>query len=1025
MIDQFSDRGALLKDAFGIEKVSHWAQGRPEEDGWFAMPDERLFPVNTPENTVASALYFATQIDSSDIDLEKVAEIADRILDAIDVHEVDKVYEDFVKRAVDAIRVSPTPLGEILPENVASQAKAPPGTPRQVGAVRIERVPKAEKANRIQALQDVMHGTVKAAAEVGETPVQRRVINALLGGGMGAGGALGARHLLQRMGKVPGPAAKFAVLPALLGAAAGGATPDPVTREERIKEILDDINKSAACKKGKTIPKKYPWAGKKSKTKGKSEVPAEKEAASKKDDKKKKGTNTNIKNKNKTKTKTVGGPGESAQYKIQRRIDDVMQTRHEYGSEASNAKRYTERIVDAMKRNAEHERFVHEPGLGTWTVRLKEDGEAIWTPEPEIKGEPAPMAETLSKEPKDLYLGHRTGKSNLGKEAGIKDVMAKLLDKAKPVAGKMTQEIVGKAAPIKSVLKSYSPEKIKEWMLPFLMGSAAGAGNARALDKMSAAPVLDYEELLRDTVGDPKLRNRLQSYVIPPGIDPSSLSGKMVNPHLAKALASGKGLSPTSQTFIQALRDSDVVNQLKGIKAKRGRAAMLPALTGLAGLGGGLLSIPAAQMAMQGGAGVTKTAEQEKEAQNFDFSPLEQTTTDKVTNRLKQALVGAGIGGGVGAAAKYLTPLRGRNIPIGLIAGLPAAFGAGLGLMKRSFASEEEAIQEAIESYQWESRKLNPMERRAFAQAIKKEADAHYIYPGEYIDREAGTVFRKEFPSMRILRMQYAQTFEDGKYAEAYEQLFDKAEELGADKFAEALYLTDGRTGVAYNWGRIPDPVEVTFGPDINDPNKNFVKCGGVLVNTVSPLMRVDLLKTFLEPDLAEKIAADPSIIENLTPALQTVIRRNIQKLAEISAAPPVEGQTTPTGPQLGPAQQQQPPVQAAPPQQGGDIESVRMRVAQMGAVDPAQVSDQVLMQVMQAIKSGLGSNPESMRRYVQAVVRGDQAGAQAILDAHMAQPQQQQQQQPMTGQPQQMPAQQAPQMQMAQQGEAPVPQGA
>jgi len=101
------------------------------------------------------------------------------------------------------------------------------------------------------------------------------------------------------------------------------------------------------------------------------------------------------------------------------------------------------------------------------------------------------------------------------------------------------------------------------------------------------------------------------------------------------------------------------------------------------------------------------------------------------------------------------------------------------------------------------------------------------------------------------------------------------------------------------------------------------------------------------------------------------------------------------------------------------------MRVAQMGAVDPAQVSDQVLMQVMQAIKSGLGSNPESMRRYVQAVVRGDQAGAQAILDAHMAQPQQQQQQQPMTGQPQQMPAQQAPQMQMAQQGEAPVPQGA
>ena len=63
------------------------------------------------------------------------------------------------------------------------------------------------------------------------------------------------------------------------------------------------------------------------------------------------------------------------------------------------------------------------------------------------------MAETLSKEPKDLYTGHSTKKADMGKAAKISDLIEAIVTKTKGLGRtgeKTVAELAERAAPLGS-----------------------------------------------------------------------------------------------------------------------------------------------------------------------------------------------------------------------------------------------------------------------------------------------------------------------------------------------------------------------------------------------------------------------------------------------------------------------------------------------------------------------------------------------------------------------------------------------
>lgn len=273
---------------------------------------------------------------------------------------------------------------------------------------------------------------------------------------------------------------------------------------------------------------------------------------------------------------------------------------------------------------------------------------------------------------------------------------------------------------------------------------------------------------------------------------------------------------------------------------------------------------------MQGGKGHSgeepkkEDSGEKRAAPSYDFSSLEAAPSDRLITRLKQALIGGGLGAGSGFAIKKLLERKGRGAPASLIPAL-TAFGTGAGLFRKA----GEAIEDAVSRYDEAARTLNPMERRKYATELRKLAEATDIDLPQSLRDDASDTFRRDFRFRARFRKEAAESFSGGKYLPAYEGLFKIAEELGPEKFASALYELDGRTGMASRWGYIDDPVSLTFG--YNPPPPETIEVIGETF--LKSAFLDESLYEGLDSEYREKIESDPSnAVPTLPPSVQELI---------------------------------------------------------------------------------------------------------------------------------------------------------
>lgn len=259
-----------------------------------------------------------------------------------------------------------------------------------------------------------------------------------------------------------------------------------------------------------------------------------------------------------------------------------------------------------------------------------------------------------------------------------------------------------------------------------------------------------------------------------------------------------------------------------------------------------------------------ESSTQEKKGAAYDFSSLEASPQDRLITRLKQALVGGGLGLGAGVGVKKLLARKGRDVPTSLIPAL-AAFGTGAGLFRKA----GEAIEDAVSRYEDDRHSLNPMERRKYAKELRKLAEAASVEMPVRLRNESSDTFRRDFSFRATFRKEAASSFSDGKYLPAYEGLFKMAEDLGPEQFASALYELDGRTGMASRWGYVEDPVEITFGHNPAPPET--IEINGEPFHKEA--FANDDLYEGLTPEYSHLIREDPSrAIPELAPEVQDLI---------------------------------------------------------------------------------------------------------------------------------------------------------